>query len=189
MCPDLIPKDLLRYTGVMPSGVIASVSFSCLYSSCYAAQVSYSLSRRCCRVVEPILSATGYGFIALSREDYRYRSMLIAFLFTTVALNMLVTVLMGRSSLSHALCFAWRITLNSLSSGPYILHSTESSLHTRSRSLLKVHNHDCHHVRLIPLLENPFLASKLFWEIVRSRLYPTEWNRVLSIRYTSYLTW
>jgi len=40
-------------------------------------------------------SAFGYGFIAVSKEDYRFRQLLIAFLFTTVALNMLVTVLMA----------------------------------------------------------------------------------------------
>jgi len=37
----------------------------------------------------------GYGFIAVSKEDYRFRQLLIAFLFTTVALNMLVTILMA----------------------------------------------------------------------------------------------
>ncbi|KAF9561690.1 hypothetical protein CPC08DRAFT_688585 [Agrocybe pediades] len=40
-------------------------------------------------------SALGYGFIAVSKEDYRFRQLLIAFLFTTVSLNLLVTVLMS----------------------------------------------------------------------------------------------
>ncbi|KAF9479542.1 hypothetical protein BDN70DRAFT_688951 [Pholiota conissans] len=40
-------------------------------------------------------SACGYGFIAVSKEEYRFRKLLVAFLFTTVTLNLLVTVLMA----------------------------------------------------------------------------------------------
>ncbi|KAF8811104.1 hypothetical protein BYT27DRAFT_7090088 [Phlegmacium glaucopus] len=40
-------------------------------------------------------SVCGYTFIALSTEEYRFRPLLVAFLFTTVALNLLVTILMG----------------------------------------------------------------------------------------------
>ncbi|KAF8960650.1 hypothetical protein BDZ97DRAFT_1296114 [Flammula alnicola] len=40
-------------------------------------------------------TACGYAFIALSKEEYRFRKLLVAFLFTTVTLNMLVTVLMA----------------------------------------------------------------------------------------------
>ncbi|KJA18262.1 hypothetical protein HYPSUDRAFT_45430 [Hypholoma sublateritium FD-334 SS-4] len=40
-------------------------------------------------------TACGYAFIGLSKEEYRFRKLLVAFLFTTVTLNMLVTVLMA----------------------------------------------------------------------------------------------
>jgi hypothetical protein len=40
-------------------------------------------------------SAFGYGFIAIGEDDYMFRQLLIAFLFTTVALNLLVTFLMA----------------------------------------------------------------------------------------------
>ncbi|KAF8178925.1 hypothetical protein BJ912DRAFT_983454 [Pholiota molesta] len=40
-------------------------------------------------------SACGYGFIAVSKEEYRFRKLLVAFLFTTVTLNLLVTALMA----------------------------------------------------------------------------------------------
>jgi hypothetical protein len=41
------------------------------------------------------IPACGYGFIAVSKEEYRFRKLLVAFLFTTVTLNLLVTALMG----------------------------------------------------------------------------------------------
>jgi hypothetical protein len=40
-------------------------------------------------------SACGYAYIGLSDEEYRFRQLLNAFLFTTVTLNLLVTILMA----------------------------------------------------------------------------------------------
>jgi len=40
-------------------------------------------------------SACGYAYIAVSNEGYRFRQLLITFLFTTVGLNLLVTILMA----------------------------------------------------------------------------------------------
>ncbi|PPR05784.1 hypothetical protein CVT26_010158 [Gymnopilus dilepis] len=91
---ETIPDDNVhfKYLIYITSNLIAD---SLVIYRCYAL---WSHSKRV--ILLPLFlllcgTATGYGFIALSREDYRYRSMLIAFLFTTVALNMLVTVLMA----------------------------------------------------------------------------------------------
>ncbi|PPR07869.1 hypothetical protein CVT24_005606 [Panaeolus cyanescens] len=40
-------------------------------------------------------SACGYAFIAVSQDEYKFRKLLVAFLFSTVTLNMLVTMLMA----------------------------------------------------------------------------------------------
>jgi len=40
-------------------------------------------------------SACGYAYVGLSKQGYRFRDILVAFLFTTVALNLMVTMLMA----------------------------------------------------------------------------------------------
>lgn len=42
-----------------------------------------------------LYTACGYAYIGLSDEEYRFRQVLNAFLFTMVTLNVLVTVLLG----------------------------------------------------------------------------------------------
>ncbi|KIM43571.1 hypothetical protein M413DRAFT_443497 [Hebeloma cylindrosporum] len=65
-------------------------------------------------------SACGYTFIGLSKEEYHFRQVLVAFLFATVTLNTLVTVLMGMFSHVQTTCAALRFplwTLTPLSAG------------------------------------------------------------------------
>ncbi|KAF8154713.1 hypothetical protein B0H34DRAFT_717555 [Crassisporium funariophilum] len=86
--PDLHFKFLIYIT----SNIIAD---SLVIYRCHAV---WNNSKRV--IVLPCLlllcgSASGYTFIGLSSEEYRFRQLLVAFLFTTVTLNMLVTVLMA----------------------------------------------------------------------------------------------
>lgn len=100
-------------------------------------------------VLKILCSACGYTFIGLSKEDYQFRQLLVAFLFATVTLNILVTVLMGmfshdRALPSHVQRF---VSPSDISfSGSNLVDSAESPVNPWPWLIIEVQYYDCYDV-------------------------------------------
>ena len=140
----LCSPSTIRSTVVIRYGTIVNV-WSSFLASCFLADL-VTLLILCFYEANVQTLACGYTFTAFSKEGPRFRWLLITFLFITITLNLLVTLLMGTLSL-------WSTTLvpfgvnNGDSSWSHMVDSAEGSLHFRASTDFQIQYYDCNHVR------------------------------------------
>ena len=109
--------------------------------------------------------ACGYTYIGITDEEYDFRQLMVTFLFTTVALNLLVTVLMGAFS---PCCLPTWFSFQAhdwVSSWPHLVDSAEGPIHFRASTDFQVQDYDCNYVcdwipfRISFLIPRPFQQS------------------------------